>query len=135
MSVNPRHLIGKKIVAVDMQPFDDGKGGTAHDPVITLDDGSRLCFITEEIDSGDCYGVDIVRHVDKVPRVLCIRHKFGWCAIKPGAKLDKDAMRDSTACGHYVSFRLDSKVREPTCIDCKKAIADQLKNRKTKSHV
>jgi hypothetical protein len=58
MDATPKHLIGRKIVAVDLQPFDDRCGGTAHDPILTLDNGRKVWFVTEETDTGD-YGVAI----------------------------------------------------------------------------
>ena len=64
MSLNPKHLIGGRIANVDMRPFVSGKGRlrrTCHDPIIELDDGSVLTFVVEETDSGERYGVNIVR--------------------------------------------------------------------------
>jgi len=51
-----RLLIGRKIVAFDLRPFDDGRNGTAHSPIFTLDNGATITFTTEETDIGD-YGV------------------------------------------------------------------------------
>jgi hypothetical protein len=51
-------LVGKRIVAVDWGPFPDGKGGTAHRPVLTLDSGRVLRFVVEETTVGK-YGVAI----------------------------------------------------------------------------
>lgn len=68
MSASARHLVGRRIVAVDMRSFKSGEGRgkrVCHDPVVTLDDGSVLSFVVEETDSGDCYGVSIVRTVAK----------------------------------------------------------------------
>jgi hypothetical protein len=59
MKATVRHLLGRTIVAVDMRPFPDGQGGTAHSPVLTLDNGRRVFFVTEEIDSGGAYGTCI----------------------------------------------------------------------------
>jgi hypothetical protein len=59
MNATKRALVGRKIIAVDFRPFDDGKGGKAHDPVITLDNGRRVFFITEESESGD-YGTKML---------------------------------------------------------------------------
>ena len=61
MSFNPRWVVGKTVASVDMRPGDDGRGGTAHDPVITFTDGSRIRFVTEETETGE-YGVDIAYH-------------------------------------------------------------------------
>jgi len=63
--VSKRELIGRKIVDFDPRPFDADprikrNKRTAHDPIITLDDGSRLYFVTEETEVGD-YGVWIGR--------------------------------------------------------------------------
>jgi hypothetical protein len=62
---NPRHVIGRRIVAVEMNTVkvkDEGYGGRMHDPRITLDDGSTLRFVVEEHPEGAEYGVNIVRH-------------------------------------------------------------------------
>lgn len=58
--VSARQLIGRKIVGFDPCPFDDGRGGRAHEPTIYLDDGSRLKFVTEETDIGE-YGVFVMK--------------------------------------------------------------------------
>lgn len=55
---NPSWVIGRTIVAVRMNPFDDGKGGTAHAPVLELDNGAQLHFVTEETEMGE-YGTSI----------------------------------------------------------------------------
>lgn len=52
-----RLLVGRAIVAVELRPFTDGRGGTAYDPVITLDNGARLTFSVAETAVG-VYGVD-----------------------------------------------------------------------------
>lgn len=54
-----KSLIGRTITDVKMNPFADGRGGTAHDPRITLDDGRVLMFVTEETDVGE-YGVALM---------------------------------------------------------------------------
>lgn len=59
--VQARQLVGRTIVGFDPCPFDDGRGGIAHDPVILLDDGSRLRFVVEETDVGE-YGVWIGKY-------------------------------------------------------------------------
>lgn len=56
---NPRWIIGRTIVDVKTHPFDDCRGGTAHKPEITLDNGATIEFLTEETDTGD-YGTDII---------------------------------------------------------------------------
>lgn len=71
MSINPKHLIGRRIVAVDMRPFKTGPRGherTCHDPCVTLDDGSVLTFAVEETEEGASYGVDIVRQISRCHR-------------------------------------------------------------------
>ncbi len=57
-----RELVGRRIVAFDARPFPDDKGGTAHDSIITLDDGSTLEFKVEETDHGSDYGVSVKRY-------------------------------------------------------------------------
>jgi hypothetical protein len=57
-----RLLVGRKIVAVDLQPFDDcdssgRKIKTSYEPRFILDNGARLTFSVDEIDCGDGYGV------------------------------------------------------------------------------
>lgn len=64
--VSERQLVGRRIIKFSPCPFSDGRGGTAHDPVITLDDGSRLTFIVEETDTGE-YGVFVSLHKPKKP--------------------------------------------------------------------
>jgi hypothetical protein len=56
-----RSLVGRTIAAVDLNEHDDGRGGTATDPRITLDDGSFLTFSVQETE-GD-YGIEVTRHV------------------------------------------------------------------------
>lgn len=62
-----RLLVGRKIVAVDLQPFDDldsagKKIKTSYEPRITLDNGAVLSFVVDEIDCGDGYGVVPMYH-------------------------------------------------------------------------
>lgn len=52
----PRLLVGRTIVAADLRPFSDGRGGKAYRPVFTLDNGARLTMEAQETDVGD-YGV------------------------------------------------------------------------------
>lgn len=54
--VRPRWVRGKTIARIELRPFADGRGGTAHDPVIVFTDGSALGFMVEETDVG-AYGV------------------------------------------------------------------------------
>lgn len=58
---NPKWIIGKTIAKVDMRPFEAGeyaRMSTAHDPIITFTDGSRIWFTTEETEVG-AYGTAI----------------------------------------------------------------------------
>ena len=72
MSINPKALIGRSIVAVDMQASVQGESRhdrrTMHKPLITLDDGSVLYFVVEEHPEGAEYGVDIGRTKPKNSR-------------------------------------------------------------------
>jgi hypothetical protein len=43
-----RQLVGRRIVGFEPNPYPDGRGGTAHNPTILLDDGSRLAFVAED---------------------------------------------------------------------------------------
>lgn len=54
--MDKRALIGRRIVAVHLRPFSDGRGGTAYDPVLVLDDGSRVSFDAQPTEDGD-YGI------------------------------------------------------------------------------
>ncbi len=53
---------------------------------------------------------------------LCVRWSRpgsgGWCALKPGTELDPRAFSDETLCGHFVTLRIGSSTRAPTCKDC-----------------
>jgi len=51
-----KRLIGRRIVAVDLYPFADGRGGTATQPVLHLDNGRRVWFTVQETEVGE-YGV------------------------------------------------------------------------------
>ncbi|MES2136620.1 MAG: hypothetical protein V4502_06120 [Pseudomonadota bacterium] len=49
MKATAKHLIGRRIIAVDWHAFyDKGRGCMIHRPEITLDSGRRLWFVTEE---------------------------------------------------------------------------------------
>jgi hypothetical protein len=50
---------------------------------------------------------------------LCIQHREGWCALKPGTELDPAAVSDATACGQFVVMRSGSERRQPTCRECR----------------
>lgn len=56
--MNPHWILGKRVDKVWLRPFKDGKGGTAHDPIIEFGDGSRISFTVEETEVGE-YGVRI----------------------------------------------------------------------------
>lgn len=58
---NPKWIIGRTIVGVDMRRFSTGRtsyGTVAHDPVITFDNGAVIYFTTEETEIGE-YGTAI----------------------------------------------------------------------------
>ena len=59
---DPAKIVGRKIVEFKLQPFDDGRGGIAYDPIITLDDGSFLAFDVIETEVGECYGIRPMHH-------------------------------------------------------------------------
>ncbi len=46
----PRLLVGRTIVAVDLRPYSDGRGGKAYRPVFTLDNGATVTFEVQEVD-------------------------------------------------------------------------------------
>ena len=54
-----RDLIGRTIISVDFCRFDNGRGGKATDPVLTLDTGQRVWFSTQETESSG-YGTSIL---------------------------------------------------------------------------
>jgi hypothetical protein len=55
MKWSNRSVVGKKIVSLKLNPFDNRRGGTNYDPVLTLDDGTTIHFETQE--GEDEYGV------------------------------------------------------------------------------
>lgn len=64
MTFNPKWIIGRKIVAVDMNPFEaapetPSANRTVFDPVFTLDNGARVKFLTTETEVGE-YGIDVI---------------------------------------------------------------------------
>jgi hypothetical protein len=59
-----RLLVGRRIVGYDPRPFDDGRGGVAHNPAIVLDNGAQLTFTTEETEVSE-YGVSCNYHPRK----------------------------------------------------------------------
>ena len=58
----------------------------------------------------------------------CVRHKTGWCATERNRKPSRDAVKDKTACGQYVMFRIGSMKGEPSCLECC-AVVDRRKAR------
>ena len=58
--VSARELVGKTVVKFNPGRWTDAAGKIAHDPTITLSDGSELYFTVEETDGGE-YGVWIGR--------------------------------------------------------------------------
>ncbi len=56
-----RYLLGRTIVAVDLNEFEDDEGGKCTDPVIVLDNGSQLRFVVQEAPGVGEYGVCICR--------------------------------------------------------------------------
>jgi hypothetical protein len=59
--------VGRRITRVDLNPFDDGRGGQATAPVLHLDDGTRLRFDVQETESL-AYGVECCRDAPSGPR-------------------------------------------------------------------
>lgn len=57
MTFNPNWIVGKTVERVEMFPFDDGRGGTAHRPVVFFTDGTKIFFAAEETEREP--GVDI----------------------------------------------------------------------------
>ena len=49
-------LVGRRIVAVDLRPFNDGRGGTTTAPLLKLDDGTSIWFSVHETET-DSYGI------------------------------------------------------------------------------
>lgn len=57
---DPRWLVGRTIVGYTNGTDDENvtnAGEASHDPTIILDNGARLTFIAEELESGDGYGI------------------------------------------------------------------------------
>jgi hypothetical protein len=62
MSFNPKWILGKKVVMVEMNLFDAGTARhnrAAHNPRIYFEDGSSIAFTTEETEGSE-YGTGIV---------------------------------------------------------------------------
>lgn len=57
--LNPKWIIGKRVVRVDLNAFKDGRGQTCHKPRIWFEDGSHIHFTTEEVEGGGDYGTAI----------------------------------------------------------------------------
>lgn len=75
MQANKKHLIGRTIVDVDFRPFPDGQGRTAHNPILTLDNGRKVWFVTEETDVGE-YGVTVC--ISAAPAKKAATSTVGW---------------------------------------------------------
>jgi hypothetical protein len=61
MSADKRQLsriVSRMITRIDLNPFDDGRGGKATNPIITLDDGAQIGFSVQETETGE-YGIEI----------------------------------------------------------------------------
>lgn len=58
----PQDVEGRRIAKLHLNRFADGRGGFACDPVIVLDDGTRLYFEVQETDAGG-YGIRVVRFI------------------------------------------------------------------------
>jgi hypothetical protein len=56
MKAAKRDLVGRKIVDVEFRRFHDPDHGWCTDPVLILDNGRRVYFVTQETVTGD-YGV------------------------------------------------------------------------------
>lgn len=57
MKAMARALIGRTITAVQFRPF-ASENGTAHDPVLILDNGRAVSFVVEETGGAE-YGVTV----------------------------------------------------------------------------
>lgn len=63
MKATKRDLVGRKIVAINWQPFnpnlgDSNRPNRATDPILTLDNGRKLWFVVQETEVGE-YGIEI----------------------------------------------------------------------------
>lgn len=56
MAAVRRALIGRRIVDVELNPFEDGRGDRTSMPDLILDNGARVFFMVDETE-GDGYGV------------------------------------------------------------------------------
>ena len=52
------------------------------------------------------------------PKVWCVRHRKGWCAIKDGKKPEEDGGNVPTLCDHHVILNFGVELRRPDCPDC-----------------
>jgi hypothetical protein len=55
-------LTGQVVKSVYFRPFPDGRGGYAHNPIITFEDGTELTFFTQETE--DIYGTSFIYRGD-----------------------------------------------------------------------
>jgi hypothetical protein len=51
-------LLGRTIVGVELNTFDDGRGGVTSDPILRFDDGSALALVVEETEVAE-YGIKL----------------------------------------------------------------------------
>lgn len=54
-----RRIVGQKITGLNLNSFSDGRGGRTTNPVITLSNGVKLYFQTQETEGSD-YGTEII---------------------------------------------------------------------------
>lgn len=60
LSGDLRRLRGRRLVAVRLRPFDDGRGGRTYDPVFEFEGGVTVTFVVGETEYGCEYGVEPV---------------------------------------------------------------------------
>jgi hypothetical protein len=56
----------------------------------------------------------IFKHKKLVGSVWCVKHREGWCATLNNVEPNPEAFKDKTACGYYITMRLDEAKRLPT---------------------
>lgn len=56
-----RLITGRTIYQISLRHFDNGRGGFATDPTITLDDNTWLEFTVEETETGE-YGIAVYHY-------------------------------------------------------------------------
>ncbi len=79
-----RLVLGRTIVAVDFNLFDDGRGGVTMNPVFTLDNGDVMGFDVRETES-QVYGIDcMITVADRAIKHWCLgcgAYSDGACEI------------------------------------------------------